>query len=68
MMSSTLILPGRELPENDAHDIRSELEHVIDLTIDGGQCGVEPTSVINIDQDGVMSVLREGRGDLSFLR
>ncbi len=68
MMSSTLILPGRELPENDPFDIRAELEHAVDLIIDGGQCGVEPTSVVNIDQDNVMTVLREGRGDLSFLR
>jgi len=68
MMSSTLILPEREEPENDPHEIRTELEHAVDLIIDGGQCGLEPTSVVNIDQDGVMSVLREGRGDLSFLR
>lgn len=68
MMSSTLILPEQEEPENDAHDIRSKLEHAVDLIIDGGPCGLEPTSVVNIDQDGVMSVLREGCGDLSFLQ
>lgn len=68
MLSSTLILPDQEEAENDAHDIRSKLEHAVDLIIDGGPCGLEPTSVINIDQDGAMSVLREGCGDLSFLQ
>jgi len=68
MMSSTLILPDQEEAENDAHDIRSKLEHAVDLIIDGGACGLEPTSVVNIDQDGAMSVLREGCGDLSFLQ
>jgi len=60
-------VPDNEEPENDPHEIRAELEHAVDLIIDGGQCGLEPTSVVNIDQDGAMSVLRSGRGDLSFL-
>ena len=68
MMSSTLILPDQEEAENDANEIRHKLEHAVDLIIDGGPCGLEPTSVLNIDQDGVMSVLREGCGDLSFLQ
>jgi len=68
MMSSTLILPDREEPENDPHSIRAELEHSVDLVIDGGHCGIEPTSVVNIDEAGAMSVLREGRGNLSFLQ
>jgi len=68
MMSSTLILPGRDEPENDPHTIRSQLEHSVDLVIDGGHCGLEPTSVVNIEEDGTMRVLREGRGNLLFLQ
>jgi len=68
MMSSTLILPDREQPENDPFTIREHLEHVVDLIIDGGHCGLEPTSVVNIGDEGAMSILREGRGDLSFLK
>ena len=61
LMSSTLILPGRELPETDAHDIRDRLEHDVDLVIDGESCGLEPTTVIELE-DGSMQVLRKGRG------
>lgn len=67
LMSSTLILPGQELPETDAFDIREKLEHQVDLVIDGGNCGFEPTSVLSINGDGEFEVLRNGRGDLSFL-
>ncbi len=67
LMSSTLILPGEELPETDPELIRSKLQNDIDLVIDGGSCGFEPTSVIRIDESGAMEVSRQGRGDLSFL-
>ncbi len=67
MMSSTLILPGNELPETDAEEIREQLEKQVDLIIDGGHCGLEPTSVLNVDDDGSVEVARRGRGDLAFL-
>ena len=67
LMSSTLILPGSDLPETDAEDIREKLEHQVDLVIDGGNCGFEPTSVLVMDGDGGIEVLRHGRGDLAFL-
>ncbi|MBX2838994.1 MAG: threonylcarbamoyl-AMP synthase [Gammaproteobacteria bacterium] len=67
LMSSTLILPGNDLPETDAFDIRQQLEHQVDLVIDGGNCGFEPTSVLSIDPNGEFEVLRGGRGDLAFL-
>ncbi len=66
LMSSTLLLPGRELPPADPHDIRAELEHLVDLIIDGGHCGLEPTSVINLAGDAP-EVLRRGKGDVAFL-
>ena len=67
LMSSTLILPGEDLPETDALDIREKLEHAVDLVIDGGNCGFEPTTVLQMDTDGEITVLRRGRGEVSFL-
>lgn len=64
IMSSTLILPGEELPLNDPEVIRERLEHQVDLVIDGGNCGLEPTSVLVLD-DGVSHIARRGRGDVS---
>lgn len=61
LMSSTLILPGQENPETDAHHIRERLEHDVDLVIDGDSCGLEPTTVIDL-VDGSMEVVRKGRG------
>ncbi len=61
LMSSTLILPGSEFPETDAHDIREKLEHQVDLVIDGGHCGMEPTTVIDL-VDAVPNVIRKGKG------
>ena len=66
MMSSTLILPGKQFPETDAWDIRDKLEHQVDLVIDGGHCGVEPTTVVDLT-DEVPEVIREGKGSLEHL-
>lgn len=67
MMSSTLIMPDKELPETDGDEIRSLLEKHVDLIIDGGHCGYEPTSVLAFGDGGEIEVSRSGRGDLSFL-
>lgn len=67
MMSSTLIMPDKELPETDADDIRDLLEKQVDLIIDGGNCGFEPTSVLTFSDTGDIDVSREGRGSLDFL-
>jgi tRNA threonylcarbamoyl adenosine modification protein (Sua5/YciO/YrdC/YwlC family) len=61
LISCTLIMPGEELPVTDAEDIRSLLEKHVDLIIDGGHCGIEPTTVIAI-ADGVPEILRHGKG------
>lgn len=61
MMSTTLILPGNEFPETDAWDIREKLEHHVDLVIDGGHCGVESTTVIDLTES-VPTVIRQGKG------
>ena len=62
LMSVTLILPGDELPQTDPQDIRDRLEHELDLVIDGGVCGAEPTTVIDLADDEPVLV-RQGRGD-----
>ena len=66
LMSSTLILPGRDVPETDAHDIREQLEHELDLVIDGGNCGLEPTSVVDMTGT-VPEVVRQGCGVIEGL-
>lgn len=62
LMSSTLMLPGEELPLSDPEEIRSRLEHDVDLVVDGGFCGLEPTTVVELE-DGQASVARAGKGD-----
>jgi tRNA threonylcarbamoyl adenosine modification protein (Sua5/YciO/YrdC/YwlC family) len=66
IMSSTLLLPGDDLPLTDPHDIEERIGHDIDLIIDAGPTGIEPTSVIDLSQ-GTVEVLRVGRGDVSAL-
>lgn len=66
IMSSTLLLPGDELPLTDANDIQERIGHEIDLIIDAGPTGIEPTSVIDLSE-GTARVLRVGRGDVSAL-
>lgn len=61
LMSCTLIMPNEELPVTDAEDVRSELERQVDLVIDGGHCGVEPTTVIRLTE-GVPTIRRQGKG------
>jgi tRNA threonylcarbamoyl adenosine modification protein (Sua5/YciO/YrdC/YwlC family) len=62
IMSSTLILPGEEVPMTDPEDIRDRLEHELDLIIDGGFCGLEATTVVNMTGP-VPEVTRVGKGD-----
>jgi tRNA threonylcarbamoyl adenosine modification protein (Sua5/YciO/YrdC/YwlC family) len=64
IMSSTLLLPGDDLPLTDPHDIEERIGHDIDLIIDAGPTGIDPTSVIDLSEDTV-EVLRVGRGDVS---
>ena len=64
VMSSTLLLPGEELPRTDAREIYDKLEHSVDMVLDGGNCGLVPTSVIDLSGDRAL-VVRAGRGDVS---
>jgi tRNA threonylcarbamoyl adenosine modification protein (Sua5/YciO/YrdC/YwlC family) len=64
LMSSTLILPGEEMPMVDPEEIRDRLEHDVDLVIEGGSCDIEPTTVVLLD-DGHAEIARHGKGDES---
>jgi tRNA threonylcarbamoyl adenosine modification protein (Sua5/YciO/YrdC/YwlC family) len=64
LMSVTLIMPGDEYPLIDPYDIRETLEHQVDLVIDGGYCGMEATTVVDL-ADEVPLVLRAGKGDIA---
>jgi tRNA threonylcarbamoyl adenosine modification protein (Sua5/YciO/YrdC/YwlC family) len=64
VMSSTLLLPGDELPLTDAQEIYERLGSSVDLVLDGGNCGLTPTSVIDLSSDRAQ-VVRVGRGDVS---
>ena len=64
-MSTTLILPGDEYPLTDPEEIRDLLEHQVDLIIDGGFCGLEPTTVVNLE-DGLPTISRVGCGDVKL--
>jgi len=61
MISVTLILPGDDIPLLDPYDIRSVLQQQVDLVIDGGYCGMEATSVIDLS-DETPVILRQGAG------
>lgn len=64
LLSTTLMLPGDEWPLNDATEIRERLEHQVDLVIDGGPCGLEMTTVIDLSEDPPV-LARTGKGDLT---
>jgi len=66
LIGSTLMLPGDELPLNDVEDIRARLDHDIDVIVDAGACGVEPTTIIDLTGREAV-VLRQGRGALEPL-
>lgn len=61
IMSSTLIMPNKEMPETEPEEIKELLEKQVDLIIDGGNCGFEPTTVIDLLGD-TPQILRYGKG------
>ena len=64
IMSSTLLLPGESFSPTDPAEIKARLDHQVDIVIDGGTGGVEPSSVVDLSS-GVPLVLRQGKGDVS---
>jgi tRNA threonylcarbamoyl adenosine modification protein (Sua5/YciO/YrdC/YwlC family) len=66
IMSTTLIMPGDDMPLTDPYDIRHLLEHSVDLVIDGGYCGIEPTTVVDLVSEQP-EVVRMGKGSVDGL-
>ena len=64
IMSSTLLLPGDDMPMTDAHEIDERIGNQIELIVEAGPVGIEPTSVLDLSS-GTVEVLRTGRGDVS---
>ena len=67
IMSSTLTLPGDDIPLTKAVEIEERIGNQIELIIDGGPTGVEPTSVVDLST-GSIEILRVGRGDVRSLQ
>ena len=64
LMSSTLLLPGDELPLTDGEQIRERLDGALDAIVDGGHCGIEPTTVIDLAVSPPV-ILRQGKGRIA---
>lgn len=62
LMSSTLLLPGHDEPMSDGWTVNDEIGHALDAVLDSGDCGTEPTTVIDLTGDEV-EIIRRGSGD-----
>ncbi|MEW2450912.1 L-threonylcarbamoyladenylate synthase [Streptomyces parvulus] len=62
LLSSTLLLPGEEEPMTQGWEIKDRLDHVVDAVIDSGDCGTEPTTVVDFSGGGA-EIVRYGAGD-----
>jgi tRNA threonylcarbamoyl adenosine modification protein (Sua5/YciO/YrdC/YwlC family) len=65
MLSATLILPGADAPLADADAIRAALEHELEVVLDSGPCGTQPSTVIDLTGEAPV-VLRKGKGSLEI--
>jgi tRNA threonylcarbamoyl adenosine modification protein (Sua5/YciO/YrdC/YwlC family) len=65
LLSSTLTLPGDAVPLNDPQEFRERIEHHVDLILDAGSCGVEPTTVVNLTGPEPL-ITRVGKGDIAL--
>lgn len=64
MLSSTLILPGEDQPMTEGWLVKDELDAVLDVVVDSGECGTQPTTVVDFSS-GAPEVVRVGAGDPS---
>jgi len=65
MLTSTLLLPGDEYPLTDPYDMKDTIGNQVDLIIDGGYCGMDETTMIDLVED-VPVIIRAGKGDVSI--
>jgi tRNA threonylcarbamoyl adenosine modification protein (Sua5/YciO/YrdC/YwlC family) len=66
MISCTLQFPGEDDPVSDPEEWRAQLLREVDIVVDGGNCGLAPTTVLDLT-DGAAKLMREGKGDISDL-
>ncbi|NDK25866.1 threonylcarbamoyl-AMP synthase [Streptomyces sp. TR1341] len=64
LLSSTLLLPDEEEPMTQGWEIKDRLDHVVDAVVDSGECGTEPTTVVDFSS-GEAEIVRRGAGDTS---
>ncbi|WP_319460264.1 L-threonylcarbamoyladenylate synthase [Micromonospora sp. RTP1Z1] len=64
LLSSTLLLPGEEEPMTQGWEIKERLDHLVDAVVDAGDCGLEPTTVVDLSGPEP-EILRRGAGDTS---
>ena len=64
LLSSTMLLPGQDEPMTSGWEIKERLDHVVDAVIDSGDCGTEPTTVVDLSGDEP-EIVRRGAGDPS---
>jgi tRNA threonylcarbamoyl adenosine modification protein (Sua5/YciO/YrdC/YwlC family) len=62
LLSSTLLMPGEDHPMSDGWEVKERLDHAVDAVIDAGECGSEPTTVVDFSE-GEPQVVRVGAGD-----
>ncbi|RYZ96617.1 MAG: threonylcarbamoyl-AMP synthase, partial [Moraxellaceae bacterium] len=64
IMTSSLLMPGEDYPMTDPYDIRDSIGNHVDLIIDGGYCGMETTTIIDLTGDAP-ELIRQGKGDFT---
>lgn len=64
MLTTSLILPGEQSPMSEGWLVKDELDHVVDIVLDTGEAGTEPTTVVDLST-GTAEIIRRGAGDPS---
>lgn len=62
LMSTTLLLPGDDVPLTDGREIEQRIGHALDLVLDAGNCGLEPSTIVDLSGEAPV-LLRAGKGD-----
>ena len=66
ILTTTLLMPGEEMPMTDPHEMRQLLGNDVELVIDGGDCGIEPTTVVEM-LAYTPEIVRQGKGQLNLM-
>lgn len=66
LLSVTLILPPDHLPVSDPEEVRAQLDRLVDVVVVGGNCGYEPTTILDLT-DGEPKLVRQGKGRVAWM-